>query len=435
MRKRTISTRNLHRLTPPMSNAFEQRAMRTLDELSFLKEEPVVKKKMWVVALVAALILMLAAGAVALVLSNFERVAELEATQGYFDTWPAQERVELVRMLLEEGLIGRDAAVERLLAGGMPEKETEALATRIITEGLGLREDVVCFVSIMEKVKGPIGHWSPEDKAWYTGVLREHGLLGSDADESLNPIQPADAEMTQAETEKIAFDAIAEAYRFDPAELSTYKVGAEYSAVPGQEDEAKWMITFYPPDPKGGHKAFSRYYALIDPKTGEVVSDPEQALFTPTERVAEMEIAPEQLRERDAMYDTKGHHFHWTHEQRALYMPDRFSLPGAEAIPEDEAVRIAWEAVRSHERTVLEALANYETIPLFCPGLPSETALTAKPYWNIVLIDQAEADGTLTNPYGIIYGEINVMLDAESGKVLDISGWGDAFPFPQKTNP
>ena len=195
------------------------------------------------------------------------------------------------------------------------------------------------------------------------------------------------------------------------------------------------MITFYPPDPEGGHKAFSGYYAVIDPKTGEVVSAPEYHLFTPAERVAEMEITPQQQRERATLYDTKGHHFHWTHEERALYMPDRFSLPGAEDIPEDEAVRIAWEAVQSHAGIVLEVLEGYETIPLFCPGLPSETTLTTKPYWSIVRIDWVEADGTLNNPYGIIYGEVAVMLDAESGEVFHVYGWGDAFPSPKGDNP
>ncbi len=433
MRKRTISTGDLHRLTPPVSKAFEQRATRTLDDLSFLKEEPVMKRKIWVVALVAALVLMLAAGAVALVLSNLERVAELEGTMGSFDTWPAGERVELVRMLLEEGLIQRDEAVERLLAGGLPDQETVKLATEIVTQGMGVREDVVCFVSILETLKGPIGHWSPEDKAWYTDVLRENGLLGVDAEDTLHPIRPEDVEMTQAEAEKIAFDAVAEAYGFDPAELSAYKAGAEYSAVPGKEDQAKWMITFYPPDPKGGHKAFSRYYVLVDPRTREVVSDPEQYLLTPAQRVGEMEITPDQLRQRDALYDTKGHHYHWTHQERALYMPDRFALPSPDGIPEDQAVRAALEAVQNHERFVPEAYVGYETVPLFCPGRLTETTLTTKPYWCVVLVNQVEADGTLENPYGITYGEIDVMLDAESGQVFNISGWGDAFPLPDQT--
>ena len=433
MRKRTISTGDLHRLTPPVSKAFEQRATRTLDDLSLWKEEPVMKRKIWVVALVAALVLMLAAGAVALGLSNLERVAQLEGTMGSFDTWPAGERVELVRMLLEEGLIQRDEAVERLLAGGMPDQETVKLATEIVTQGMGVREDVVCFVSILETLKGPIGHWSPEDKAWYTDVLRENGLLGVDAEITLHPIRPEDVEMTQAEAEKIAFDAIAEAYGFDPAELSAYKAGAEYSAVMGKEDQAKWMIAFYPPDPKGGHKAFSRYYALVDPRTREVVSDPEQYLLTPAQRVGEMEITPKQLLERDALYDTKGHHYRWTHQERALYMPDRFALPSPDDIPQEQAVAAALEAVQNHERFVPEAYVGYETVPLFCPGIPSETTLTTKPYWCIVLVNQVEADGTLENPYGITYGEIDVMLDAESGQVFNISGWGDAFPLPDQT--
>lgn len=380
------------------------------------------RKKVGVIVLIAVLMLALAVGAVALVMSGYERVAEMEATQGSFYTWPAGERVALVELLLEEGVLIRDEQVDRLLAGGMTEEETERLATQIIAEGLGIREDIIGFVSILETVKGPMVHWSPEDKAWYTDVLRENGILGSDADTVPNPIWPVADGITQAEAEKIAFEAVAEAFRFDREELAGYKASAEYYAIPGAEEAAKWMITFYAPEPDGGYKQYSGYYAVIDPKTGEVVDDSEHGLYTPEQNVARMEITPEMQREMAALYDTKGHHNLWTEEERARYMPDRFGIPDANAIPSEEAIRIAWETVLADERTLPDKLGAYESVALYIPGYPEESTESADPYWHVVLYDPKPI-----SEYGPFSGEIDVMMVARTGEVFYVNGWGDAF--------
>lgn len=424
-KKLEISKETLDTLLPPMSRAYENRANLLLDQLTSKQEEPIVKRKMWVAALVAALILMLAVGAVALVLSNFERVAEVEAQQGAFDLWPAQARVELVEMLLEDRLIERDERVERLLAGGLTEEETEALATEIVTEGLGLREDVVTFTSLLENVKGPIGHWSAEDKAWYAEALHKNGLLGQDADSAPQPVAPDATGISEEQAIQIAFDAVREAYHLSTEELAAYKVGTEYYAIPGKENEPKWLISFFAPNNEGGFRQYANYYAAVDPKTWAVVSDPEAMLQTPAERVAELTITPEEGRERQKLYDSLGSNYHWTAEERARYHPDWYAMPAASTVPEEEAIRIARDALNAHPRFVPEKFAPYTAYTLYIIAgaeISNVPDLNA-PYWDILFVHEV---GELPN--NITYGIIDVAVHAETGEVLAVWGWGDAFP-------
>lgn len=396
------------------------------------KEEVVVKKKLSVGLIVAVVLILAAVTALAIVHFNeyAVKIADMEAEKGRYDIWIAEDRIALVRMLVESGALPEDDRVKTLLSGTLEDAAASALATEIILAWGPVREDVVSLTSILETVKGPMGHWSPEDKAWYTDLLREKGTLGAEADHVANPIMPTGDGLSQGEAEKIAFDAIAEAYEFDPAELAAYKAGAEFYAIPSLNTKGKWLITFYPPHPDGGHKGQSGYSAVVDPQTGEVVADPEAGYETPAQRVAGMEITPEQQRERAALYDTKGHHFYWSHEERALYLPDRLSLPDPDAIPEDEAIRIAWETARNHGQIIPEKLAGYDTIPMYCPAIPDHSALTTEPYWLVVLIDNDPQAG----PYGTTYGEINFMLNATSGEVFHIFGFGEAY-VPKESAP
>jgi hypothetical protein len=245
-------------------------------------------------------------------------------------------------------------------------------------------------------------------------------MLGSEADEVANPVMPTGDGLSQAEAEKIAFDAIAQAYRFDPAELATYKAGAEFYTIPSLNTPPKWLITFYAPAPEGGYKEHSGYYAVIDPQTGEVVADPDAGYDLPSQRAENMDVTPEQDRERAALYETKGHHFNWTHEERALYLPDQYSLPGPDAIPQEEAIRIAWETARNHPQIIPGKLDGYKTFVTHCP-LPYIDA--AESYWLVVLLDEDPNAG----PHGVTYGSINIVLNAKTGEVADVGGYGDAY--------
>lgn len=419
--KLIISRETLDAALPPMSDAYGDRASRLLDQLPSKQEAPIVKRKMWLIALIAALILMLAAGAVALVMGHYERVAELEAQQGAFDRWPAQARVELVTMLLEEGATKRDERVDRLLSGGLPEDDAEALATEIVTDGLGLQADVVTLTSLLEKAKGPMGQWSAADKAWYTEVLRSNGLLGLDGDTAPQPVAPDERGVSEAQAIQIAFDAVKDAHRLSPDALAAYRVGTEYYISPEKADEPKWKIAFFAPTGDGGYRQYENYYAVVDPKTGAVVSDPDAMLMTPAEQVAALTITPEAARARQHLYDTLGPAYHWTAEDRVRYHPEWYATPAPDAVPEEDAIRIAKDALTQQARFVPEKFGPYTAYAIYTVAEDWGEGLVP-PYWAINFIHE---EGELPN--SITYGTIQVFVKAETGKVLRIEGWGDAY--------
>lgn len=389
-----------------------------------LQEDVQVKKKLWTVPLIAALILMLAAGALALVLGNFEWVVALESEQGAFHTWPADDRTALVRQLVQEGMIAEDEQVQRLLAGGLSDADASALATEIVTEGLGLREDIVTFMTLLEQVKGPIPFWTIEDKAWYYDTLEKNGVLGNDALDRY--ILPREGDIPQTQAEQTAFDAICDAYRLAPEALATYKTAVDFYVIRGDEDAAKWLVSFHALLPEGdGYSYTPRYYAVVDARTGEIVDDPVLQIQTPAQQVASMAITPEQAREMDALYAEKGHQMYWSHEERAAYLPDRFQMPEPGAISEEEATRIAWDALVANGGVIMDMLDTYKNVAMYYrPYLESTDASL----WAIDWIDQEGTDGTT-------YATVEVLLDAFTGEVVYMYGWGDAVPSPPLMEP
>ena len=391
------------------------------DIMQKVRGEKPVKRKLSI-SLVIAIALILAAFT-ALAIAHFNetagKIANMEAEKGYYETWSADDRVALVRMLVESGELSEDDRVKTLLSGTLDDAAASALATEIITAWGPEREDTITLISILETVKGPMGQWSPEDKAWYAALLRETGLMGWDnPGAEYDPIMPTGDALSQAGAVRVAFDAVVEAYGYDPAYLATYKPGAEYCKLVGLDDQPKWIITFYQPDPKGGYRQYSMVSAVIDPKTAKVVDATEAGYPTPAQTVAKLEITPQQILERTALYDTKGHHYYWTHEERARYMPDRFLVPDADAIPETEAIRLAWEITKNHEQIIPEKLdSRYKTLAIYCT--PTE-GVSSEPYWAIVIVHEDPNAG----PYGTTYGEITIELDWKTGELLGVWGLG-----------
>jgi hypothetical protein len=168
---------------------------------------------------------------------------------------------------------------------------------------------------------------------------------------------------------------------------------------------------------EGNDRYLVRAYSVVVDNTGTVIADPDVDMPLPGDGIE----APEQLLGQAELYDTKGHQYYWTHEERAKYLPERHAIPDAEAIPEAEAIRIAWEVAQNHEQIIPEKLAGYETIALYCPA--EAQTFTTEPFWEIVLIDEDPNAG----PAGTTYGAINIMLNYRSGEVVYVYGFGDAY--------
>lgn len=140
-----------------------------------------VKRKL-TVGLVFALCLMLAAvGALAVTLlwkDTAEQIAPLEGQHGYYDTWNADTKVELIRTLVDAGELKDSDAVTRVLDGSLDDETLNKLSDEIMTDYVKGTVDTVTLDSILFKLHGDISTWSDEDKVWYEDMLRQNNLLG-----------------------------------------------------------------------------------------------------------------------------------------------------------------------------------------------------------------------------------------------------------------
>lgn len=157
---------------------------------------PVKKKFSAAFALVMALMILTATAVAATLLwkDAGEKVAPLEGRNGYYESWDARAKAELVKTLVDLGELKDDPDAQRLLTGTMTEAERADLADRIMTAYVSGTTDTVTLMSILEKLHGPVESWSMEDRVWYNNLLAENNLLTS---EDTTYALPTGEELTQ----------------------------------------------------------------------------------------------------------------------------------------------------------------------------------------------------------------------------------------------
>lgn len=140
-----------------------------------------VKKKL-TVGLVFALCLMLAAvGALAVTLlwkDTAQQIAPLEGQHGTYDTWNADAKAKLIRMLFDAGELKDSDAIKEVLSENLDDDSLNRLSDEIMTAYVNGTMDTVTLESIVFKLHGDISTWSDEDKVWYEELLKQNDLLG-----------------------------------------------------------------------------------------------------------------------------------------------------------------------------------------------------------------------------------------------------------------
>lgn len=153
-----------------------------------VEEEPVMKRKLSL-TLVLAIVLVLVLAGVALAIAHFTdyagEIARMEADKGTYDSWGAEDRIELVRMLVDSGELEADERVTRLLSGALGDAKASQLATEIFIDWGMVREDTITLVSILERVWGRQVRWTLEQKVWFLETLKATGRYGADVLEEL----------------------------------------------------------------------------------------------------------------------------------------------------------------------------------------------------------------------------------------------------------
>jgi hypothetical protein len=249
VRTKKITAQALREVFPPMSTRFETATLYTIRHLAESKENPIMKKKLSL-ALVIAAVLLIALSAVAFALVSWnkaaEKVAEMESDHGFFDTWTSADKVELVRILHDAGQLSADKRYAKLLTGELSETEVARLSTEIITEWIDLPESVVTFQSISERMNGSLSGWSIEDKAWLTQTLLNYNLQSPEDNVF---VSPQSDDIPEHEAVRIAKNALSDAYGLTEGYLNGFAVDVMFHIPDWSIDgvavgEAIWNIDF-----------------------------------------------------------------------------------------------------------------------------------------------------------------------------------------------
>ena len=213
MKRMRIDRASLEALYPPMDAAFERALRQRIAGLPEEREKTMKKKTGLALVLAAALLLALAATALAAFAASqgfFADVARIQLEGGYYDGWTLGEKEQVVRLMKENGILTDAQAWDAALRETDAQKRETALDALFAARyGVNGRTDVIGVDSILIKEKGPLETWSMEDKAWYSAMLEDIGLLGSDAEVYMLPDEDA---ISVQEAERIAREAVISAY-------------------------------------------------------------------------------------------------------------------------------------------------------------------------------------------------------------------------------
>ncbi len=223
-----------------------------------------VKKKLSVgFVLVVVLLLAVAAALAATALSGyFSGYAQLEDTHGaYSSGWPTSAKVELVRLMRDNGLAVDQEKAEKLMDGSLTAEQQEVLASDIIESYFAGTEFMDTF-NIMITELGQFEGWPYEQKALYSSLLVKYGHQKEDWPLYLTPeagdIQEKDAVERALKKLSEKFG-IADYLGNFPVVETTFFIYAEYGEAP------VWLIEFRNPD------VFAGAYSVVLSRQGNII--------------------------------------------------------------------------------------------------------------------------------------------------------------------
>lgn len=206
------------------------------------RKEPIVKSKMSVALVLSLVLTLLSTVAIAYTLSReyFEDVAVLQFESGYYEDWGLAEKQAMVSILEEHGLISAEQA----------DKMTdEASIDAYMIERYGVegsdRMDTIGLYSILEKELGLIETWSLEQRAWYSDMMMQTGLLRKGGEEGIFGV-PGESDIQPDEAVAIAKAAIIEAFGLSENALDDHRVylSFETDSTDWERQNLYYLISF-----------------------------------------------------------------------------------------------------------------------------------------------------------------------------------------------
>lgn len=359
------------------------------------RKEPVVKNKLSVALILVLVLTLLSTVALAVTLSRqyFEDVAKLQFESGWYEDWGLQEKLAMVDILQEYGLISEEQAKE------MDDEESidAFMIERYGVEGSD-RIDTIGIYSILDKELGEIHTWSLEQKAWYTDMMIRVGLLTRNNDDDIFAM-PEASDIQPDQAIALAKAAVIEGYGLQPNALDAHQIDVSFEthASDWERKDLHYNIHFWGEGLGYYSCSLTRDGRIMDSTMNKFVLSPaEQA---EADRQYELEVAAWKAAQ------PAGHYEQWSLADKAKWLGADNGIPSEGDISEAEAVAIAQKRLHDigydlseHEISVWYKLYDYYAVD----DSPQE------PFYVVYFTNDLDAPTEV----------FSVIIDADSGEVL-----------------
>ncbi len=381
------------------------------------------KRKLSLTMALALILTLLTTAALAIGLSGyFEDAARLQKESGYYDTWGFDEKRALIASMQEHGLLDEETAATL-------QDEAAIDAYLIDRYGAQGRSDTIGLEAILERELGPIDTWSAEQKAWYTSLLQDTGLLSS---EDVVYLNPSTSPLKPEEIVRLAQQAIEAAWDMVPGTLDSYSSSWTYEQMDTTAGTRinGYGVTFSTDDQADGS------YSCALMETGEIIDGHlVTALYSPAQMKA--------LAEEKKSHDIELRKMFRSFEDRPLeeqrdftdtlrpiieehmaanpnysdplglfIVSHRYGLPGDGAIAQEEAVRIAREALTGPLGMDAKKAAIFTSA-----SVHYDVTIPDAPLWKVILrpASQAAAEKAQVS----LWQRRRVVINALTGEIVE----------------
>ena len=360
------------------------------------------RKKRAVALIVAAVLALAGMGALAASLLWRDQAAsmkQIEQSGGDYAGWSIEDKAALVRALVDSGHLMQGGETERLFDEGTPEAERHAIADALLLALTGQTAvDEISVDIITYAVMGAEDTWTPEERVWWQQLTRRFD--GDDgADDTF--IVPDDSVISEAQAVTAAREAILSARGLEEGALDAALPVADLYVTEQQPDRPRWNVQFKL-FREGSDSYVERVYsAVVDARSGEVISDPDTGVPHPDEAAAQQSAARPDTPLLEAI-DAMGESVQRDIAPRVRAIVDSgdltpldngagpnlyviaaaaydYGLPGEGDLAQEDALERAREAVRERFDLSREALSLYTDVFVYFDATDPDA-----PLWRFV---------------------------------------------------
>lgn len=265
-----------------------------------MKEVQVVKKKMSFGLAVALIIMLMAAVSIAatIIWENYAvKVKETEHEQGSYANWKIEDKIDLIKILVENNHIESSDTTDDLFSSGITEADAHNLADQLMIRLTQVESvDDINLDVITYSIMGFFETWTPEQRVWWqqiTNIYRHPDMVEGDT-----LVIPLSADLQENDAVEIARKAIVQAFELpDNFFENNTGVVADLYVTEQRPDYRRWSITFNVYR-EGDDSYIEKMYSAIVNNTGEVIADPDIDMPHVNEMAAISDVLRQQEQER-----------------------------------------------------------------------------------------------------------------------------------------